>query len=200
MDRNSLLTELFWPRLCFNGSSRGWIRLWPAGLNWHLRAETDLFTLQCILQKSRVMLDIPSLIYALLCHSIVWSLLCYCLRARGSLLCHLWRNSRLAIHLVHGALAERSVKVLDKWVKLSVNVACAKVVVAGFITANARARLTTNHAKMAPSTNPARTSVKKCLLSAIRLQPTKRDSETARTCSNGLSNLVSVLTAAWRYN
>ena len=98
--------------------------------------------------------------------------------------------------MVHGALAEKSVKVLDKWVKLSVNVACAKVVVAGFITANARARLTTNHAKMAPSTNPARTSIKKCLLSAIRLQPTNRDSETATTCSNGLSNLVSVLTAA----
>ena len=118
----------------------------------------------------------------------------------GSLLCYLWRNLRHAIHLVHGALAEKWVKVLDKWVKLSVNVACAKVVVAGFITANARARLTTSHAKMAPSTNPARTSVKKCLLSAIRLQPTNRDSETATTCSNGLSNLVSVLTAAWRYN
>ena len=31
---NSLLIELFWPKLCSNGSRKGWIRLWPAGLNW----------------------------------------------------------------------------------------------------------------------------------------------------------------------
>ena len=30
---NSLLIELFWPKLCSNGSRKGWIRLWPAGLN-----------------------------------------------------------------------------------------------------------------------------------------------------------------------
>ena len=40
---NSLLIELFWPKLCSNGSRKGWIRLWPAGLNWHFGAETDLF-------------------------------------------------------------------------------------------------------------------------------------------------------------
>ena len=50
------------------------------------------------------------------------------------------------------------------------------------------------------STNPARTSVKKCLLSAMRLQTTNRDNETATNCSNSLSTLVSVLKAAWRYN
>ena len=40
---NSLLIELFWPKLCSNGSKKGWIRLWSAGLNWHFGAETDLF-------------------------------------------------------------------------------------------------------------------------------------------------------------
>ena len=40
---NTLLIELCWPKLCSNGSRRGWIRLWPAGLNWHFKAETDLF-------------------------------------------------------------------------------------------------------------------------------------------------------------
>ena len=45
---NSLLIEPFWPKLCSNGSKKGWIRLWPAGLNWHFGAETDLFNLQCI--------------------------------------------------------------------------------------------------------------------------------------------------------
>ena len=45
---NSLLIELFWPKLCSNGSKKGWIRLWPAGLNWPFGAETDLFNLQCI--------------------------------------------------------------------------------------------------------------------------------------------------------
>ena len=44
---NSLLIELFWPKLCSNGCRKGWIRLWPAGLNWHFRAETDLFNFQC---------------------------------------------------------------------------------------------------------------------------------------------------------
>ena len=44
---NSLLIELFWPKLCSNGSKKGWIRLCPAGLNWHFGAETDLFNLQC---------------------------------------------------------------------------------------------------------------------------------------------------------
>ena len=73
---------------------------------------------------------------------------------------------------------------------------CGKVVEVGLITANTAPNSPQNHAKMAPSENPARTSVKKCLLSAIRLQPTNRNNETATTCSNGLSNLVSVLTAA----
>ena len=44
---NSLLIELSWPKLCSNGSRKGWIRLWPAGLNWHFGAETDLFNFQC---------------------------------------------------------------------------------------------------------------------------------------------------------
>ena len=44
---NSLLIELFWPKLCSNGSRKGWTRLWPAGLNWHFGAETDLFNFQC---------------------------------------------------------------------------------------------------------------------------------------------------------
>ena len=35
-------------------------------------------------------------------------------KGQGSLMCYLWRNPRLAIHLVHGAPAEKSVKVLDK--------------------------------------------------------------------------------------
>ena len=45
---------LFWPRdwnrlrLRSNGSRKGWIRHWPAGLNWHFGAETDLFNFQCI--------------------------------------------------------------------------------------------------------------------------------------------------------
>ena len=48
---NSLLIELFRPKLCSNGSKKGWIRLWPAGLNWHFGAETDLFHLQCRSQR-----------------------------------------------------------------------------------------------------------------------------------------------------
>ena len=43
---NSLLIELFWPKLCSNCSRRSWIRLWPAG-NWHFRTEADLFNFQC---------------------------------------------------------------------------------------------------------------------------------------------------------
>ena len=39
---NSLLIGLFWLELCSNGFRRGLIRLWPAGLNWHFKAETDL--------------------------------------------------------------------------------------------------------------------------------------------------------------
>ena len=39
---NRLLMGLFWLKLCSNGSKRGWIRFWPAGLNWHFRGETDL--------------------------------------------------------------------------------------------------------------------------------------------------------------
>ena len=44
---NSLLIELFWLKLCSNGSRKGWIRLCPAELNWHFGAETDLFNFQC---------------------------------------------------------------------------------------------------------------------------------------------------------
>ena len=36
---NSLLIEPFWPKFCSNGSRKGWIRLWPAGLNWHFGAK-----------------------------------------------------------------------------------------------------------------------------------------------------------------
>ena len=44
---NSLLIELFWPKLCSNGSRKGWIRLWPAGPNWPFGTETDLLNFQC---------------------------------------------------------------------------------------------------------------------------------------------------------
>ena len=43
----TLLIVVFWPKLCSNGSRRGWIGHWPAGLNWHFGAETDLFNFQC---------------------------------------------------------------------------------------------------------------------------------------------------------
>ena len=46
---NSLLIELFWPKLCSNGSRKGWIRLWPAGLNWHFGAKIDLLNFQWML-------------------------------------------------------------------------------------------------------------------------------------------------------
>ena len=64
----------------------------------------------------RVMLDIPSQ-YTLYCQvymhccpprSIVWSLLCYCVRARDHCCVFLWRHSRLDIHLVHSAPAAKS--------------------------------------------------------------------------------------------
>ena len=48
---NSLLIELFLPKLCSNGSRKGGIRLWPAELNRHFGAETDLFNFQCVLAK-----------------------------------------------------------------------------------------------------------------------------------------------------
>ena len=35
------------PRLRSNVSKKGRIRLWPAGLNWHFGAETDLLNFQC---------------------------------------------------------------------------------------------------------------------------------------------------------
>ena len=35
-----------WFKLCSNGSRRGWIGLWPAGLNWHFGAETEIFDFQ----------------------------------------------------------------------------------------------------------------------------------------------------------
>ena len=44
---NRLLMGLLWLKLCANGSKRGWIRLRPAGLNWHFGAETDLLNFQC---------------------------------------------------------------------------------------------------------------------------------------------------------
>ena len=77
---------------------------------------------------------------------------------------------------------------------------CSNVVRISFDYSKCRTWLTANHAKMASSANPARTSVEKCLLSAMRLQPTNSDNETATTCGNALSSLVSVLTVAWRYN
>ena len=41
-----------WNRLLMgHGSWRGWIRLWPAGLNWHFGAKTDLFNFQCTTWK-----------------------------------------------------------------------------------------------------------------------------------------------------
>ena len=52
----SLMRRCFYPllvfKLCSNGSRRGWIRVWPAGLNWHFRAETDLFNCQCTLANA----------------------------------------------------------------------------------------------------------------------------------------------------
>ena len=48
---NSLLIELFWPKLCSNGSRKGWIRLWASELNRHFRTEADLFDFQCVLSK-----------------------------------------------------------------------------------------------------------------------------------------------------
>ena len=42
---NSLLIEPFWFKTCSSDSKRGWIRLKPAGLNWHFGAETDLVLL-----------------------------------------------------------------------------------------------------------------------------------------------------------
>ena len=48
---NRLLMGQFWLKLCSNGSRRGWIRLWPAGLNWHFGAETDLYKFQCTTWK-----------------------------------------------------------------------------------------------------------------------------------------------------
>ena len=44
---NSLLIEVFWPKLCSNGSRKGWIRLCPVELNWNFGAGTDLFNFQC---------------------------------------------------------------------------------------------------------------------------------------------------------
>ena len=48
---NSLLIELFWPKLCSHGSRKGWIRLWASELNRHFRTEADLFDFQCVLSK-----------------------------------------------------------------------------------------------------------------------------------------------------
>ena len=60
---NSLLIELFWPKLCSKGSRKGWIRLWPTGLNWHFhfRAETDLFNFQCIIVYTSGKFDVECL-------------------------------------------------------------------------------------------------------------------------------------------
>ena len=51
---SSLLIELFWPKLCSNGSRRGWIRLWLAGLNWHFGTETGLFNLHRVFLSVRL--------------------------------------------------------------------------------------------------------------------------------------------------
>ena len=42
---------LFWLQLCSNGSRRGWIRLWPARLNWHFRGLIQIFSLFSALQN-----------------------------------------------------------------------------------------------------------------------------------------------------
>ena len=55
--------------------------------------------------------------------------------------------------------------------------------------------LTINQAMMPPRTNPAKTSEKKCELSATRLKPMKRAKDTATIWSKGFSSFVSVLTA-----
>jgi len=47
VDWRTLLIELFWPKLCSNGSRRGWIGHCSSGLNWHFGAETDLLNFQC---------------------------------------------------------------------------------------------------------------------------------------------------------
>ena len=46
---NSPMIGLFWLKLCSNGSRKGLIRLWPAGLNQHFGAETDLFKFECMI-------------------------------------------------------------------------------------------------------------------------------------------------------
>ena len=45
--QSSCLGLIFCLKLCLNGSRRGWIRLWPTGLNWQFKAETDLSSVQC---------------------------------------------------------------------------------------------------------------------------------------------------------
>ena len=50
--RAEMNPSLGWNRLLMgHGSWRGWIRLWPAGLNWHFGAETDLYKFQCTTWK-----------------------------------------------------------------------------------------------------------------------------------------------------
>ena len=50
--RAEMNPSLGWNRLLMGrGSRRGWIRLWPAGLNWHFGAETDLYKFQCTTWK-----------------------------------------------------------------------------------------------------------------------------------------------------
>ena len=50
MDWHSHLIELFWLKLCIALGVAGQPEsdFWPAGLNWHFAAETDLFNIQCI--------------------------------------------------------------------------------------------------------------------------------------------------------
>ena len=50
--RAEMNPSLGWNRLLMgHGSWRGWIRLWPVGLNWHFGAKTDLYKFQCTTWK-----------------------------------------------------------------------------------------------------------------------------------------------------
>ena len=54
---NSLLIKLFWPKLCSNGSRKGWIGLWPTGLNWHLELK-QMFLIVSVCKNAFTLLEI----------------------------------------------------------------------------------------------------------------------------------------------